>query len=61
MHTHSVDHTGKLVNVSKDERSYILHIHTQPQGPFPRLESFVLERGSFPGGRMCNKRLQRYI
>lgn len=32
MHIHSVDHIGKLVNVSKDEKSYILHIHTHKLG-----------------------------
>lgn len=37
-HMHSVDHTGKLVNVSEDERSPQLCKHTRMhryKGPFP--------------------------
>lgn len=55
MHAHSVDHAGKLVNVSEDERSPRLHImqtHTyaQTQGSLPWLQSGVLDWSVQPGG-----------
>lgn len=39
MHTHSVDHAGKLVNVSEDERSPRLHIMQAHTGTDARVPS----------------------
>ncbi len=52
MHTHSVDHAGKLVNVSEDERSPRLHImqtHTRTDARVPSqaaVRCFRLERSA---------------